>query len=116
MGMLSNDIVIHLEHVVLQGVSLKVDGRHASRFLTELVAEIPVRRFLALPGRGADSGSKGSLGKMSTECGHQRLTAIVKGRQLGAEELKYVVVSLVFKQALARRDVPIRECDIAAYA
>ena len=114
MRVLSHDVVIHLQHVVFQGVPLKIDGDHARRFVPQLVAESPIRRFLALPGRGADSGSKGSLGKMSAECGHQRLTAIVKGRQLGAEELKYVVVSLVFKQALARRDVPMRECDIVA--
>ena len=108
MGMLSNDIVIHLEHVVLQRMPLKVYSDHAGRFLAQLVAEMAIRRFLALPGRRADSGSKGSLGKMSTECGHQRPTAIVKARQFGAEELQNVVVSLAFKQTLARRDVSIR--------
>ena len=61
MGMLSNDIVIHLEHVVLQGVSLKVDGHHSGRFLTQLVAEIPVRRFLAFSGRRSDSCFEGTL-------------------------------------------------------
>ena len=61
MHMLSNDVVIHLEQVVLQGVPLKVDGCHAGRFLTQLVAEIPVRRFLALPGRRANSCFEGSL-------------------------------------------------------
>ena len=108
MGMLSNDVVIHLEHVVLQRMPLKVYSDHAGRFLAQLVAEMSIRRVLALPGRRADSGSKGSLGKMSTECGHQRLTAIVKARQFGAEELQYVVVSLAFNQTLARRDVSIR--------
>ena len=108
MRVLSHDVVIHLQHVVFQGVSLKIDGDHARRFVPQLVAESPIRRFLALPGRGADSGSKGSLGKMSTECGHQRLTAIVKGRQFGAEELQYAVVSLAFKQTSTRRVAPNR--------
>ena len=106
--MLGHDVVIHLQHVVFQWVSLKIYGDHARGFVPQLVAESSIRRFLALPGRGADSGSKGSLGKMGTECRHQRLTAIVKARQFGAEELQYVVVSLAFKQTLARRDVSIR--------
>ena len=108
MGVLSHDVVIHLEHIVFQGVSLKIYGDHARRFVPQLVAQSPIRRFLTLPGRRADSGSKGSLGKMGAECGHQRLTEIVKARQFGSEELQYVVVSLAFKQTLARRDVSIR--------
>ena len=102
MGMLSNDVVIHLEHVVLQGVPLKVNGHHASRFLTQLVAEIPVRRFLAFPGRRSGSCFEGSLRQVGAECGHQRLTAIVKGCQLRSEELQYVVVSLASKHTFAR--------------
>ena len=108
MRVLSHDVVIHLQHVVFQGVSLKIDGDHARRFVPQLVAQSPIRRPLALPGRRADSGSKGSLGKMGAECGHQRPTAIVKARQFGAEELQNVVVSLAFKQTLARRDASIR--------
>ena len=61
MGMLSNDIVIHLEHVVLQRMPLKVYSDHAGRFLAQLVAEMSIRRFLALPGRRADSCFEGSL-------------------------------------------------------
>ena len=108
MRVLSHDVVIHLQHVVFQGVSLKIYGDHARRFVPQLVAESPIRRFLALPGRRADSCSKGSLGKMSAECGHQRLTAIVKGRQLGAEELKYAVVSLAPKETSTSSDAPNR--------
>ena len=61
MGMLSNDIVIHLEHVVLQRMPLKVYSDHAGRFLAQLVAEMSIRRFLALSGRRADSRFEGSL-------------------------------------------------------
>ena len=61
MGVLGNGLVIHLEHVILQGTSLNVDGDHAGRFLTQLVAEIPVRRFLAFSGRRSDSCFEGSL-------------------------------------------------------
>ena len=61
MGMLSNDIVIHLEHVVLQRMPLKVYSDHASRFFTQLVAEMSIRRFLALSGRRSDSCFEGSL-------------------------------------------------------
>ena len=110
MGMLSNDIVIHLEHVVLQRMPLKVYSDHAGRFLAQLVAEMSIRRFLALPGRRADSCFEGSLRQMGAECGHQRLTAIVKGCQLRSEELQYVVVSLAGKRALTFGAPSARSC------
>ena len=61
MGMLSNDIVIHLERVVLQRMPLKVYSDHAGCFFTQLVAEMPIRGFLALSGRRSDSCFGGSL-------------------------------------------------------
>ena len=102
MRVLSHDVVIHLQHVVFQGVSLKIDGDHASRFVPQLVAKSPIGRFLALPGRRADSCSEGSLGEMCAECRHQRLTAIVEGRELGPEELQYAVVSLASRHMFTR--------------
>ena len=111
MGVLSNDIVIHLEHVVLQRVPLKVYSDHAGRFLTQLVVEIPVRRFLAFSGRRSDSCFEGSLRQMGAECCHQRLTAVVKGCQFRSEELRYVVVSLAVKRALTCGAPSARSCN-----
>ena len=110
MRVLSHDVVIHLEHIVFQGVSLKIYGDHARRFVPQLVAESPIRRFLALPGRRADSCFEGSLRQMGAECGHQRLTAVVEGCQLRSEELQYVVVSLAGKRALTFGAPSARSC------
>ena len=111
MRVLSHDVVIDLEHVVFQGVSLKIDGDHASRFVPQLVAESPVRRFLAFSRRRTDSCSKGSLGQMGAESRHQRLTAFVEGRQFRAEELQYVVVSLTSKHAFTCGASFARSCN-----
>ena len=81
-----------------RGYRLTIDGDHANRFVPQLVAESPVRRFLAFFRRRTDSCSKGSLGQMGAESRHQRLTAFVEGRQFRAEELQYAVVSLALKK------------------
>ena len=108
MRVLSHDVVIDLEHVVFQGVSLKIDGDHACRFVPQLVAKSPVRRFFAFSRRRTDPRSKGSLGQMGAESGHERLTAFVEGRQLGPEELQYAVVSLASKETSTSSDAPNR--------
>ena len=114
MVVLSHDVVIHLEHVVFQLLSLSIGCDHAGRFVPQLVAESPVRCVLAFSRRRTDSCCKGSLGQMGSESRHQRLTAFVEGRQFRAEELQYAVVSLVKTETdveLQRRVEPLmRQC------
>ena len=94
--------------VLSHDVVIDPDGDHACRFVPQLVAKSPVRRFLAFSCRRTDPRSKGSLGQMGAESGHERLTAFVEGRQFGAEELQYAVVSLASKETSTSSDAPNR--------